>query len=310
MKNKKETYCGIVPAMYACYEDTGAVSLQRTRDLTRHLLQKGVNGLYVGGSSGECIYQTVEERKAVLEAVMAEAKGAVPIYAHVACNGIAQSRALAAHAEQQGVSAIFAIPPLYFRLPESCIAEYWNAISDAAPHTDFFIYNIPQLAGVSLTRGLLREMLKNPRVAGVKNSSMPVQDIQIWLDEGGGDTVVFNGPDEQLLSGLTAGAAGGIGGTYAVMPELYLKIFELFRAREIEQARLLQNEVCRIIETMCSAKGNLYAVMKEILKRKGVELGGVRSPLRQVQPEDSALVLQAETMIAQAIAHYCGKDCV
>lgn len=52
---------------------------------------------------------------------------------------------------------------------------------------------------------------------------MPTQDIQMWLDATERELVVFNGPDEQLISGLAIGATGGIGGTYAVMPELYLK---------------------------------------------------------------------------------------
>ncbi len=130
------------------------------------------------------------------------------------------------------------------------MAKYWNDISDAAPDTDFIIYNIPQLAGVALSVPLLREMMKNPRVIGVKNSSMPVQDIQMWRDEG---AIVFNGPDEQFVSGLAAGAIGGIGGTYAAMPELYLKARELFCAGELEKARQVQNECCRIIYKMCTA---------------------------------------------------------
>ena len=130
------------------------------------------------------------------------------IIAHVACNNTEDSRELAAHAESLGVDAIASIPPIYFHLPEHAIAKYWNDISDAAPNTDFIIYNIPQLAGTSLTLSLLREMKKNPRVIGVKNSSMPVQDIQLFRDEG---VIVFNGPDEQLISGLAMGAVGGIG---------------------------------------------------------------------------------------------------
>ncbi|MDQ9892902.1 dihydrodipicolinate synthase family protein, partial [Acinetobacter baumannii] len=81
-------------------------------------------------------------------------------------------------------------------------------------NTDFIIYNIPQLAGTALTLPLLRTMRKNPNVVGVKNSSMATQDIQMFKAEGGEDFVVFNGPDEQLVSGLAIGAQGGIGGTY------------------------------------------------------------------------------------------------
>ena len=295
-------YQGVIPAFYACYDDKGAISPEGVRALTRHLIAKGVNGLYVGGSSGECIYQSVAERKVVLENVMAEAKGKVVVIAHVACNNTANSQELAAHAESLGVDAIAAIPPIYFKLPPYGIAEYWNDISAAAPNTDFIIYNIPQLAGVALSTDLLRTMLKNPKVIGVKNSSMPTQDIQMWKDEG---CIVFNGPDEQFISGLAMGAVGGIGGTYAVMPELFLKIYALTQAGDLAAARAIQNDVDRIIYKMCAAHGNLYAVMKAILAKKGVDCGSVRKPLPALIDSDMPIVEEAAAMIDAAIAKYC-----
>ena len=296
-------YQGIIPAFYACYDKEGQVSPQAVRALAKYLLDKGVKGLYVGGSSGECIYQSVDERKITLENVMAEVGGKMTIIAHVACNNTADSCELAAHAESLGVDAIAAIPPIYFHLPPKAIAKYWNDISNAAPNTDFVIYNIPQLAGVALTVPLLQEMLKNPRVIGVKNSSMPVQDIQMWKDEG---AIVFNGPDEQLLSGLAAGAVGGIGGTYAAMPELYMEIARCFQAGEMEKGREVQNECCRIIYKMCSTQGNMYATIKEIIRLQGgPDVGGVRAPLLNLAEGDGAVTAQATQMIADAIKKYC-----
>ena len=298
-------YQGVFPAFYACYEDDGSVSPARTRALAKYLLEKGVKGLYVGGSSGECIYQSVAERKVILENVMAEVGGKMTIIAHVACNNTADSQELARHAESLGVDAIASIPPIYFHLPPYGISDYWNDISAAAPNTDFIIYNIPQLAGVSLTIPLLREMKKNPRVIGVKNSSMPTQDIQMWKDEGGPDFVVMNGPDEQFISGLAMGATGGIGGTYAVMPELYLKVMDLYQAGEMKLAAEIQNEICRIIYKMCSAHGNLYAVMKAVLKKHGMDIGSVRKPLSALIGSDMAVVEESSSMIDAAIAKYC-----
>ncbi len=296
-----EKYRGIIPAFYACYEDDGSVSPERTREFTRYLIDKGVKGLYVCGSSGECIYQSKEERKLILESVMQEAKGKITIIAHVGCNNTADSMELAAHAESVGADAIASIPPIYFHLPDYAIAEYWNDISSAAPNTDFIIYNIPQLAGVALSMPLYQEMLKNPRVIGVKNSSMPIQDIQMFKDVRGDDCVVFNGPDEQLVGGLAIGADGGIGGTYAAMPELYLKIKELVDAGETGKARMIQNDANRIIYEVCKCHGNLYAVMKEILKEYGLNLGGVRKPLASVTEQDYPQIEKCKKMIREAV---------
>lgn len=299
-------YKGIIPAFYACYDENGEISPERVRSLTEFYIKKGVKGVYVNGSSGECIYQSVEDRKIVLENVMAAAEGKLTVIAHVACNNTKDSVELAKHAENLGVDAIAAIPPIYFRLPEYAIAEYWNAMSAAAPNTDFIIYNIPQLAGVSLTMSLFEEMRKNKRVIGVKNSSMPVQDIQMFKDAGGEDYIIFNGPDEQFVSGRVIGAEGGIGGTYGVMPELFLKMDELLRAGKIDKAREVQYAVNRIIYKMCSCHGNMYAVIKEILRiNEKIDLGSVRLPLAPLSENDQPIVEEAAQMVREAIAKYC-----
>ena len=232
-------------------------------------------------------------------------EGKLTVIAHVACNNTKDSQELARHAESLGVDAIAAIPPIYFHLPEYAIAQYWNDISAAAPNTDFVIYNIPQLAGVALTQGLFAEMRKNPNVIGVKNSSMPVQDIQMFKQAAGPDYIIFNGPDEQFMSGRVIGAEGAIGGTYGVMPELYLKLDEYVRAGKMEEAREIQYACDEIIYKMCSAHGNMYAVIKAILKiNEGLELGGVKEPLPGLIDEDSDIVKKAAQMICDAKKKY------
>lgn len=298
-------YKGVIPAFYACYDEDGNISPERVRQLTKYFVQKGVKGVYVNGSSGECIYQSVEEKKLILENVMAAAEGKLTVIAHVACNNTKDSMELAAHAQKLGVDAIAAIPPIYFKLPEHAIAQYWNDISSAAPDTDFVIYNIPQLAGVALTQSLFAEMRKNKKVIGVKNSSMPVQDIQTWKQDGGEDYIIFNGPDEQFISGRVIGAEGGIGGTYGVMPELFLKMDEYIKEGKLEQARKIQFTVNEVIAKMCSAHGNMYAVIKAIIKENaGIDVGGVRKPLAALTQEDEKIVKDTAALIRRAIEEY------
>ena len=305
-----EKYKGIIPAFYACYDENGDVSVEGIKQLVEFLIEKGVKGLYVGGSSGECIYLTVEERKKTLEAVMEAAKGRLTIIAHVACNNTRESCELARHAESLGVDAIATIPPIYFKLPERAIAKYWNDISAAAPNTDYIIYNIPQLAGVSLTLSLFDEMLKNPKVVGVKNSSMPIQDIQMFRRQAkmaGKEIIVFNGPDEQFVGGRLIGAEGGIGGTYAVMPELFVKLDEMIKAGDVENAGKLQDDIDEVIYTMCSGKGNMYAVAKAALKKRaGLELGGVREPLLNLADGDEAVVEKTAALVEAAVKTWIG----
>ena len=297
---------GIAPAFYACYDKNGEINPDMVRKFTKHLIKKGVHGLYVGGSSGECIYQSVEERKIVLENVMEEARGKLYVIAHVACNNTKDSMELAKHAESLGVDAIASIPPIYFKLPEHAIAKYWNDISSAAPNTDFVIYNIPQLAGVALSNSLFAEMRKNPRVIGVKNSSMPVQDIQMFKADAGDDYIIFNGPDEQFISGRVIGAEAGIGGTYGVMPELFLKMNELVKAGQLEAAMPIQYAANSIIYKMCSGHGNMYAMIKEILRiNEDLNIGSVKAPLEPLNEADKEIAKEAAAMVKKAVAAYC-----
>lgn len=306
--SKLDKYRGIIPAFYACYDEDGNVSGERVQTLTQYFIDKGVKGVYVNGSSGECIYQSVEERKLIIENVMAVAKGKLTVINHVACNNTKDSVELAKHSESVGVDAIASIPPIYFRLPEYSIAAYWNAISAAAPNTDFVIYNIPQLAGTALTMSLFAEMMKNPKVIAVKNSSMPAQDIQMFKSAGlaaKDDFVVFNGPDEQFVAGRAIGADGGIGGTYGVMPELFLKLNELVEAGEKKKACELQYAINEIIYKMCSSRANMYAVAKEILRTNdNVNIGGVREPLENLQDADVVIAHEAARMVKAAKERY------
>ena len=305
-----EKYKGVIPAFYACYDENGDVSVEGTKALVEFLIEKGVDGLYVGGSSGECIYLSVEDRKKTLEAVMEANKGRITIIAHVACNNTKDSCELARHAESLGVDAIATIPPIYFKLNETAIAKYWNDISAAAPNTDYIIYNIPQLAGVSLTLSLFDEMLKNPKVVGVKNSSMPIQDIQMFKRQAklnNREVVIFNGPDEQFVGGRMIGAEGGIGGTYGVMPELFVTLNSMIHASDLDvyAAEELQDDINEIIYTMCSTKGNMYATAKAALKKRaGLELGGVREPLLNLQDGDEVIVDKVVELVEAAVAKW------
>ncbi|QPA23612.1 dihydrodipicolinate synthase family protein [Mammaliicoccus fleurettii] len=289
-----DKYKGIIPAFYACYDSNGEVSLDKVKRQVQYFIDKGVKGIYVNGSSGECIYLNVEERKSIIEAVMEVAKGQLTVINHVACNNTRDSVDLAKHSEKLGVDAIAAIPPIYFKLPEYSIKNYWNTISDAPSNTDFIIYNIPQLAGVALSTQLYDEMRQNPKVIGVKNSSIPVQDIQNFVASGGDNYIVFNGPDEQFLGGRMMGAEGGIGGTYGVMPELFLKLDALIKAHQFEQAQKLQFAINEIIAVLVSGHGNMYAIAKEVLRlNEKLDLGSVREPLTPLNDSDKSLAADA-----------------
>ncbi len=303
MKDALKKYHGVFPAFYACYDDKGDISPERTEAFTEYLIKKGVNGLYVGGSSGECIYQTIEERKLVLEHVMNVAKGKIPIIAHIAAPSTRHSIELAEHAEKVGADAIAAIPPIYFVLPEDAIFQYWSQMA-AATNLDFIIYNIPGTTQYNLSMNLFNRMRENKKVIGVKNSSMPVQDIQKFKAAAGEDFVIFNGPDEQFIAGRIMGAAAGIGGTYAAMPELFVAADACVERGDMKQALEIQNAVNDIIYSVLRCRGSLYGIFKEVLKRKGMNIGTARLPLAPAAAEDEQAIVSIIKKIDTAVAAY------
>ncbi|MNI10042.1 N-acetylneuraminate lyase [compost metagenome] len=299
-----EKFHGIIPAFYACYDDQGDISETRTKALCDYLYEKKVQGVYVGGSSGECIYQNLDERKAVLSFVAKYLKGKMTLIAHVGAPSTRDSIELAKHAAAEGYDALSAIPPIYFKLPDSAVYKYWSEIIEATP-LDFIIYNIPQTTGYTLTPSLFEKLLTNKKVIGVKNSSMPTMDIERFKKVGGENVIVFNGPDEQLVAGRIMGADGGIGGTYGAMPELFLQANEFIKEGKFEDAKLIQSDINDIIIALCSQKGSMYAVIKEVLNRRGVNVGSVRAPLEGITNEDSVGIDNIITMIDQAITKFC-----
>lgn len=127
----------------------------------------------------------------------------------------------------------------------------------------------------------------------------------MFQEEAGEDYIIFNGPDEQFISGRVMGAEGAIGGTYGAMPELFLKMDRYIRSGDLKIAKEIQYAVNKIIYKMCSAKGNLYGVIKAILRiNEKLELGGVRAPLPSLESVDLAIVEEAAGMIRAAKEKY------
>lgn len=299
----KEKFKGIIPAFYACYDDQGDISEERTHQLCDYLYEKGVKGLYVGGSSGECIYQTIEERKRTLKYVAERAKGKLTLIAHVGAPSTRDSVLLAEYAESLGYDALSAIPPIYFVLPEPSIKDYWTSIIEATS-LPFIIYNIPQTTGYSLSADLFTEMIENPKVIGLKNSSMPVMDIERFRRIAGDDFIIFNGPDEQFVSGRLIGADSGIGGTYASMPELLIKANEFVSSGDFAKAKEIQADINDIIVMLNGLNGHMYDVIKKVLQARKVTIGSVRAPMSEVTGEDLQQIEVIKEHIDKTIQKY------
>lgn len=278
----------VTVALNTPFDPNGEIDLAATKRVARYFYNKGIKSMYVCGSTGEGFLLDNEERMKIVEAVLDEVGGEMNIIVHVGCPSTKHAIQLAKHAEKAGAQATSAVPCVYYHLGEESVYQHWTKITEAAD-LPFIIYNIPQLTSFNLSMPLFKRMLKNERVAGVKCSSDPAHDILRFKQAGGEDFIVFNGPDEQYLAGRIMGADAGIGGTYGAMPELYLKLEELIRKGDYENAKKVQNLLTPLIYRLCSF-ASLYGAVKSILALDGCPIGEPRLPFLPVSKEDPELI--------------------
>lgn len=266
---------GIMPALMTAFDTaTESISKENTAALVKKLKLAGVHGFYVGGSSGEMVLCSVKERMELLETVM-EASGDLTVIAHTGAMSTSDAILLSRHAESAGADAISSVTPLYYKYSFREIKYYYSRLCEAV-NIPVIIYNIPALTGTALDFGQLSELLSIDGVGGIKFTSSDFFLLN-RLKQEFPDKVFYNGCDEMLLSGLSAGADGGIGTTYNFMPEMFLSIYELFNNGRMKEANAVQSLANKIIAEVVS-RGTLSA-SKQMICFSGLDYGVCREPL-------------------------------
>lgn len=268
----KKILSGILPALMTAFNESG-IDSEKVKTHVKSLASAGVNGFYVGGSSGEMVLCSIEERKRLLEAVI-EAAGRLIVVAHTGAMSTADAIELTRHAEKVGAAAVSSVTPLYYKYSFPEIKHYYERLADAST-LPVIIYNIPAITGTTLSHGQLAELLSIENVGGMKFTSSDFFTLNLLTQEFP-DKVFYNGSDEMLLSGLAAGADGGIGTTYNFMPKHIVGIYRLFSEGRISEARELQSRANRVIDTVVRL-GTLPA-SKYMIKLSGTDYGECREP--------------------------------
>ena len=278
MKNQK--LCGILPALMTAFTEDG-VDCPKVAAHTKKLADAGVHGLYVGGSSGEMILMTEDERKTLLETVMESVGDRLTVIAHVGTTSTRGSLELARHAEKCGVHALSSVTPLYYKYGFREVKHYYERLAGETS-LPVIIYNIPALTGTTLTTAQLEEILSIPNVGGMKFTASDFFQLERIRTEFP-DKVFYNGSDEMLCSGLAAGADGGIGTTYNFMPKTILAIYNAFRANDAATALKYQSKANEAIALVL--KHGVMPASKMLLKLNGTDYGECREPFMPLSEE-------------------------
>ncbi|EEX1985492.1 N-acetylneuraminate lyase [Escherichia coli] len=258
---------GIMSALLTPFDAEQKLDQEGLRRLTRFNIEQGIDGLYVGGSTGEAFVQSVQERESVLEIVADEAKGKLKLIAHVGCVSTNESQSLARTANRLGYDAVSAVTPFYypFSFEEHC--EHYRAIIDAADGLPMVVYNIPALSGVKLSLEQISTLVTIPGVGALKQTSGDLYQME-QIRRAHPDLVLYNGYDEIFASGLLAGADGGIGSTYNIMGWRYKGIASALQIGDIKTAKHLQSECNKVIDLLI--KTGVFRGLKTVLYYMGV----------------------------------------
>jgi N-acetylneuraminate lyase len=269
-----KTFHGAWPALITPTAPSGGVNYQVLRELTEYLIGKGSGGLYVCGSTGEGLLLTAEERTRVTEEVLDQARGRVPIIAHVGSVSTRQACELAAHAQKVGAAGISAILPTVGDGLSSTYLHY-QAIAAAAPDLPFYPY---LFGGQTDAVSLMTELRKRiPNVAGAKYTGPSMYDVKRLVDLGGDGWTIFSGMDEQCIYGAMSGAPANIGSTLNVMLGAYREVRRCYAAGDLAGANALQLRINRVTAALISA--GFMGALREALRVIGFDCGDPRPPL-------------------------------
>ncbi|MCF4097275.1 dihydrodipicolinate synthase family protein [Maritalea mediterranea] len=267
---------GMFAALITAMEDDQSFSPERQAKVTEAVLGQGLDGLYVGGSSGESgLLSTTEllDQQQVVAEVVPQGQGT--LIAHVGAPNLRDSIALAQNAERLGFHGLSALPPHAYPFTDGEIINYYRALS-AATALPMIVYEVPVRTNRPLPFEVLSSILQLPNVAGIKFTSQDLFKFS-QLKAAHPDKIFYFGFDEIYLSAGALGAHGGIGSTYNVMGKLYAELNRAISAGDLAGAQQLQDVSQQFVGELLEM--GVLPGIKAILQARGLNAGPTRAPL-------------------------------
>lgn len=276
---------GIIPAMITPLTAAGKLNEKATRKLVNYLIDGGVHGLFIVGTTGEFYGMTPEEKKEVFQVVMDENQGRVAIYAGT--NGITtrESVELTQLAEDCKVNAVSVLTPLFITPNQEQLIKHYTTIANNTS-LPVVLYNNPPKTGVNLTAAAVAKLAEVPNIVSIKDSSgdLTLTAEYIRLTQGRDDFSVMVGRDTLIYGALCYGAVGSIASCANVAPRLCVDIYEKYMAGDLKGALAAQFTLAplRIAFTI----GTFPAVIKESLTLLGIDAGPCMEPVGPMTAEE------------------------
>ncbi len=275
---KEKLRGGVTPAMATPVLDDGVtVNTAVIPDLVNFLLDAGVRGLFVGGSTGEGILLSEAERMRLHEAAISAVNGRVPVLVHVGTNRLPDTLALSRHAVEIGVDAIVVIMPYFYGMHDDGLADYCQAVAASAPDLPLLVYDIPHMAINGVSPALLRRLGQElPSLAGIKSSRPDAQIVRQLIDAAAENLVFLVGNEAVALGLLGLGADGLISGLSTAVPEPFVALTDAFFQGDMAEAQRQQRLINRLLAQLPG--GARIGAIKQILTARGIPMGTAVPP--------------------------------
>lgn len=290
----KELY-GITVAMVTPFTKDNQVDYGAISQLTKMLIDKGVNCLYPCGTTGEMLHLSTRERKKVAETVIGAADGKVSVFIHCGCMNQEDTITLVQHAKEVGADGAGVVTPVFFGENERELEEYFVAVADSVRDFPIYLYNIPQCAANDLPVAVV-EKVKNrcANVVGLKYSWADINRTIDYINVNDGDFSVLHGCDRAMVSMLATGCKGTVSGIAGVFPEPFVAAYKAYMDKDLAKAQELQ----KICVKFCDALkgGSNMSYFKEALKMRGIPAGYMRKP--QLDIEETEIEKLREALVA------------
>ena len=287
----------ILPAVFTPMFNDGSIHYEQVGALYRRCLESGFDGIFLNGTTGECMSLSAAERKKLLEAwVDCRNKSNNPsfkIFVHVGSSNLFEAAEMAEHAQASGADGIAMVSTFYFRPPTLAdLIDQCRYVAAAAPEVPFYYYNIPSLTGVNfpLTSYVEAASKAIPTFSGLKNSYHDLVDYQQCLHYAKDDYQIYWGTDEVFMMVYAAGNRHYVGSTYNFMGSIYFRMLDAYHAGNLEKLTGLEQEAAGIYKILNDY--NSLIAGKAIMRHIGVDCGPVRRPLRNLKSSEGSSLLE------------------
>lgn len=271
---KNEDLKGLISALVVPFNEDGTVNEAGLRQIIRHNIENmKVDGLYVGGSSGENFMLEKETKKQIFKIAKDEVKEQVSLIAQVGGTNLYEAIELGQYATELGYDAISAVTPFYYKFSFEEVKQYYFDLVDNVDNR-LIVYSIPALTGVEIGVSQFKELYENEKIIGVKFTAADFFLLE-RLRKACPDHLIFSGFDEMLLPAMINNVDGAIGSTYNVNGLRSRKIMELAQEGKIQEALAVQNDTNDLIEAILD--NGLYPTIKQLLKLQGCDGGAFLS---------------------------------